>query len=79
MLSVGRVVCALGAAEAAAALGRWERQPFAEAMPSNERLNQALELPELPTLTDFIDVYETPREPPLTADVVWPPPRAAVY
>ena len=41
------------------ALDSWEGH-FADCMPSNERVTQVLDLHEVPTLADFLAIYDTP-------------------
>ena len=48
-------------------------------MPSNERLAQLFELEGLPTLADFLDIFESPVEVIMELDTTWPPERPQVY
>ena len=48
-------------------------------MVSNERVEQLLQIEELPTLNEFVRTYETPSDVILKSDVVWPPPSPLVY
>ena len=60
------------------ALVDWEAWA-ADSMPSNERIGQILELTEVPSLGDFLAIFEAPIEIDMMADRVWPPERPAVY
>jgi len=48
-------------------------------IPSNERVGQYLELEEVPTLSDFMSIFEAPVDIDMQADRVWPPERPMVY
>ena len=61
-----------------AALDGWESF-FSDSMPSNERVGQLLEISEIPTLADFMRIFEAPIEVEMMADRVWPPERPTVY
>jgi hypothetical protein len=41
-------------------------------MPSNERVQQMLDLEELPTLSEFIATFDAVPDIALSADTVWP-------
>ena len=57
----------------------WETH-FADCMPSNERIAQLLE-PEhgLPTISDFLSIFESPVDVRMESESIWPPERAIVY
>jgi len=78
MLKLGHALDPLTKEEASAALDSWETR-LADMMPSNERVQQAVELSEVPSLADFIAIYEKPKEFPLISDQVWPPNKPLVY
>mmetsp|Transcript_124 Transcript_124/g.273 ORF Transcript_124/g.273 Transcript_124/m.273 type:complete len:244 (+) Transcript_124:21-752(+) len=78
MLKLGKALSPMSKEEASTALSIWESN-FGDFMPSNERVSQLLEIEEVPTLADFIAVYETPSELTLMPDMVWPPDRPLVY
>ena len=80
MLKIGKKFSAHSATEtsAAAMIDAWEAN-FSEYMPSNERVAQVLDLEGVPTLDDFLRIYETPVEIHMASDSIWPPERAAVY
>ena len=40
---------------------------------------QVLELDEVPSLADFLAIFDKPVEISMQADRVWPPERAMVY
>ena len=40
---------------------------------------QVLELEEIPTLADFMAIFDAPVDIVMEADRVWPPERAMVY
>jgi len=48
-------------------------------IPSNERVGQVLEMDEIPTLADFMGIFDSPVDIVMEADRVWPPERAMVY
>jgi hypothetical protein len=48
-------------------------------MPSNERVQQMLDLDELPTLAEFITTFDTVTDVVLSADQVWPAEQPLLY
>jgi len=48
-------------------------------MPSNERIQQLLELDELPTLSEFVNTFEVAGDVDLMSDSVWPAEMPLVY
>ena len=78
MLKLGKALCSLSRAEANAKLDAWSTS-FADFMPSNERVEQLLDLGEIMSLPEFIEIYEAPSVTHLTEDKVWPPNRPLVY
>lgn len=80
MMKIGKKFTADRSSPQAAAslVAHWD-QHFAEFMPSNERLGQLFELEGLPTLGDFLDIYETPVDVAMEGDQIWPPEHPQVY
>ena len=80
MLKIGKKLTAAGATEGGAKsqLGAWESH-FADCMPSNERVAQLMELEGVPSLGEFVAVYEAPVDIEMEADSIWPPERAVLY
>ena len=79
-LKMGKKFTESGATEASAGamIDSWEAN-FSEFMPSNERVAQVMDLEGVPTLDDFLRIYESPVEIEMESDFIWPPERAAVY
>jgi hypothetical protein len=48
-------------------------------MPSNERLAQLHELEGLPSLAEFLDIFESPVDVVVQSEDIWPPERPVVY
>jgi len=59
-------------------LDSWESH-FSDSMPSNERVDQLLDLSELPQLDGFLELYEIPVDMTMESDRVWPPERPQPY
>ncbi len=80
MLKIGKKFTADSASPAAAAslVASWDAH-FADFMPSNERLAQLHELEGLPSLNDFLDIFEAPVDVAVQGDEIWPPERQQVY
>ena len=77
MLKIGKVLTKNGAV--LSALDHWEDNKELAEMPSNERVAQLLELSEIPPLTAFMDIFETPVDVVLESDRAWPPPHPQPY
>eukprot|EP00967_Tisochrysis_lutea_P104916 scaffold159577_cov27-Tisochrysis_lutea.AAC.2 len=45
---------------------------FSDHMPSNERVQQLLDLEELPSLAEFIQTFDDVTDVTLGSDAVWP-------
>ena len=52
---------------------------FADSMPSNERVDQLLDIPELPSLDAFLGIFDTPVDIIMESERVWPPERQQPY
>ncbi|KAL1527566.1 hypothetical protein AB1Y20_008953 [Prymnesium parvum] len=76
MIKIGQAVGPMGSHDLNK-IDAWQAH-FPE-MPSNERVGQAIEHDDVPTLKDFLDIFETPVEISLQSDRVWPPERPMVY
>ena len=59
-------------------IDKWETN-FPDSMPSNERVNQLMETPELVPLAKFLEIFETPVDIVMEADRVWPPAQPVPY
>ena len=61
------------------ALDRWEDNKELADMPSNERIGQLLDIPELPPLVEFMGIFDSPVDIVMESDRAWPPPHAQPY
>jgi hypothetical protein len=80
MLKLGKALSANGGA--VSVLDRWESADASKDladMPSNERLGQLLEIPEVTPLELFMDIFEDPVDVMMESERVWPPPMAQPY
>mmetsp|Transcript_19411 Transcript_19411/g.41045 ORF Transcript_19411/g.41045 Transcript_19411/m.41045 type:complete len:258 (-) Transcript_19411:229-1002(-) len=77
-LKVLKTLDSLSYDETSTALADWQNR-FRTVMPSNERLQQILEIDEVPSLEDFVAIYETPSDATFISDRVWPPAKPLVY
>ena len=79
MLKIGKKFTADATTEgsAAAMLDAWDGH-FPD-MPSNERIGQLLDLEGVPSLGDFLKIYEQPVDIKMEGESIWPPERAVVY
>ena len=75
MLKIGK---ALKAGKDVSILDKWDTH-FSDSMPSNERVDQLLDLSELPALDAFLQIYEAPVDMTMESDRVWPPERPQPY
>ena len=48
-------------------------------MPSNERIDQLLDIVDLPTLDAFLAIYDSPVDVIMEGERVWPPERPQPY
>ena len=80
MLKIGKKLTAdrTSPASAAKLVASWEKH-FADFMPSNERLAQLHELEGLPSLAEFLDIFESPVDVVVQSEEIWPPERPVVY
>jgi len=80
MLKIGKKITSDGASPKAAKdlVSRWESN-FTDCMPSNERLAQLFELEGLPTLIDFLDIFDSHVDVVMEGETIWPPERPQVY
>ncbi len=78
MLKLGKALCSLSRDEANAKLDAWSTA-FADFMPSNERVEQLLEMSEIMSLSEFVAIYQAPSVMTLTEEKVWPMNRPLVY
>jgi hypothetical protein len=74
MLKIGKKLTAdrTSPASAAKLVASWEKH-FADFMPSNERLAQLHELEGLPSLAEFLDIFESPVDVVVQSEEIWPP------
>ena len=73
LLKVGKVVGAMERAAAAATLDNWSTEFGADVVPSNERVQQIIDNEDVPSLSDFLSVYDAKANVELTSARVWPP------
>ena len=80
MLKIGKKITDSNVSEASAdsMVAGWESH-FSTFMVSNERLSQLFELEGIPTLGDFLEIFDSPVDVILNGDKIWPPERAQVY
>lgn len=74
MLKIGKK---LSAGEPASVIDQWETH-FPD-MPSNERVDQLLDMSELPPLEEYLTIFESPVDILMEGERVWPPERAQPY
>jgi len=60
-------------------LDRWEENKELADMPSNERIAQLLDMPEIPPLVDFMGIFDAPVDIIMESDRAWPPPHPQPY
>lgn len=73
LLKVGKVVGAMERAAAAATLDNWSAEFGADVVPSNERVQQIIDNEDVPSLSDFLSVYDAKANVELKSARVWPP------
>ena len=73
LLKVGKVVGAMERAAAAATLDNWSTEFGADVVPSNERVQQIIDNEDVPSLSDFLAVYDAKANVELKSARVWPP------
>lgn len=76
MLKIGKALQENGGS--VSVIEKWEAN-FSTSMPSNERLDQLLDIPELPSLDHFLEVFDSPVDVVMESDRVWPPQRPEPY
>jgi len=80
MLKLGKALSANGGS--VSVLDRWESSDAPKEladMPSNERIGQLLEVPDVTPLELFMDIFESPVDVMMESERVWPPPMAQPY
>ena len=79
MVTVGKKLSSRDSESAGMALlDSWETH-FRSSMVSNERVGQLLDVDGVPSLADFLEIFESPVEVQMASDRVWPPEGHAVY
>ena len=73
LLKVGKVVGAMERAAAAATLDNWSAEFGADVVPSNERVQQIIDNEDVPSLSDFLSIYDAKANVELKSARVWPP------
>ena len=76
MLKLGAGLGEMGSGDMSK-LDRW-KEHFPD-MPSNERVVQLVDVEEVPSLVDFLTIFDAPVDLTMESDRVWPPERAMVY
>ena len=79
MLKIGKKIAAEGANQAAAGALVEDWQTHFPDMVSDERVGQLLDQEGLPSLDDFLEIYDSPVDIIMEGDTIWPPERATVY
>ena len=75
MLKVGKK---LSEGQPVTIIDKWESN-FSDSMPSNERIDQLLDIVDLPTLDAFLAIYDSPVDVIMEGERVWPPERPQPY